>query len=255
MVYSPSSPSSPSKDPIYTRRREDSDSEEISSIELNDPVKKSSTMSTQDKKKDLPTFEDSQPIVAVKVSLDDSSKGFLVHQSFLCFYSPYFNAALKGPFKEGQSQTVHLEEMCPTAFSIFVNWLYCQRIERSDKEPLLRENLLELWLLADRLNIPRLQNEAMLILGADAFPATDDIHGIELCQKFERMYDNTMDESPLRRFFVDLLTCQSNVKLVPEHNIPKQMLMDILNLARPEIDPYYGHNEYRLRTNFFVEEK
>ncbi|CAG8976468.1 hypothetical protein HYALB_00008058 [Hymenoscyphus albidus] len=203
------------------------------SEELSDPDEKTSTIT-------------SQPIVVVKVSLDDSSKEFLVHQSFLCFYSHYFTAALEGPFQEGQSQTVHLEEMCPTAFSIFVNWLYCQRIERSNKEPLLRENLLELWLLADRLNIPRLQNEAMSILGADAFPDTDDIHGIELCRKFERMYDNTMDDSPLQRFFLDRLTCQTNVKLVPEQNVPKQMLMDMLNLARPDLEPYYGHDEYRL---------
>jgi len=49
---------------------------------------------------------------------------FFIHQSFLCAKSPYFVKALSGSFKEAIARFVHLPEISPVLFRIFVAWLY-----------------------------------------------------------------------------------------------------------------------------------
>lgn len=112
-----------------------------------------------------------------------------------------FDAASNGPFEEGTSQTIELKETLFAAFGMFVSWIYTQNLavyrdqcysERSttfeeykakiravstpEKKEALQANfidarhksipayyqeLLNLWVLADRLLIPVLQNEVM----------------------------------------------------------------------------------------------
>jgi hypothetical protein len=90
------------------------------------------------------------------------------------------NAAFNSSFVEGQTQTYRIDDTHPDAFRLFVQWFYTQdfhtldEISLADEEPtsemavttmkLYQErdlNIVQLWLLADKFIVPRLQNHAM----------------------------------------------------------------------------------------------
>jgi hypothetical protein len=69
-------------------------------------------------------IRDPQPIVEVHViSPFGHTKTYRVHKNFICYYSPFFDAAFNGNFTEGDTQSMKLGDTCTEAFGIFVNWL------------------------------------------------------------------------------------------------------------------------------------
>lgn len=100
--------------------------------------------------------------VILKLAEGDSQT-FPIHKEFLCHYSAYFRAAFKSNFKEGQTQTVELEDIIPDVFGTFADWIYTQQI----KAHISKSSLVLLWLLGDRFIVPQLQNRVMDILIAE----------------------------------------------------------------------------------------
>ncbi|OJD38061.1 btb poz domain containing protein [Diplodia corticola] len=49
---------------------------------------------------------------------------FLVHRKLICAFSPFFNAACRGPWKEHREGIVTLPEEDPATFELYVKWLY-----------------------------------------------------------------------------------------------------------------------------------
>ena len=105
-------------------------------------------------------------MVVINVSLEPGceAESFYVHKNFITHYSPYFNAAFNGSFAEGQSQKMDLEDTEPHVFGTFVNWLYSQDIENAEGEVPDDATLVNLWLLADKCLVPKLQNQVMRAL-------------------------------------------------------------------------------------------
>ena len=105
-------------------------------------------------------------MVTINVSLDAECEveSFYVHKNFITHYSPYFNAAFNGSFAEGQTQKMSLEDTEPHVFGTFVNWLYSQEIENVDGEVPEDSTLINLWLLADKCLVPKLQNQVIRAL-------------------------------------------------------------------------------------------
>jgi hypothetical protein len=76
---------------------------------------------------------------------------------------------------EGKTQIYRIEDSTEEAFRLVVQWLYSQKLvllQRTPGYPSLEgvtqlsgmaedESLVELWVLADRLKIPKLQNAAI----------------------------------------------------------------------------------------------
>jgi hypothetical protein len=60
----------------------------------------------------------------VTIEVGPEKEHFVVHQSFLCAKSPYFDKALSGSFQEAITRSVRLPEVSPVLFRIFVAWLY-----------------------------------------------------------------------------------------------------------------------------------
>jgi hypothetical protein len=128
---------------------------------------------------------------------------------------------------EGENQVPELDDTPHEAFGIFVNWLYMQTIKiESDCECSIRCMLLvNVWLLADRVKVPRLQKEALFML---------DYGGARNREfqpsQYQRMYRNTTQDSPLRACIV---------KLWPDRTIsnselyPRELLVDLVNRLGP----------------------
>ncbi|KAF8859756.1 hypothetical protein BDZ45DRAFT_350418 [Acephala macrosclerotiorum] len=59
-----------------------------------------------------------------------------------------------------------IDEVEPRIFGIFVTWLYSQTIKDEDGNIPAPEKIVRLWIFADRILCPRLQNQAIVALDA-----------------------------------------------------------------------------------------
>ncbi|CAG8950236.1 hypothetical protein HYFRA_00008474 [Hymenoscyphus fraxineus] len=166
----------------------------------------------------------SQAMVTINVSLNHLKDTFIVHKNFICFYSPFFDAAFNGAFKEAETQVLDLEDTSPTVFGLFVNWLYTQRLEFPGGENISMSNLIDLWILGSRCLVPKIQNKSLELLDKRrifVFSST----------KFVRAYENTTEGSPLRRYIVAIAATRNGALTTPQ-DYPQEMLVDIVNYVR-----------------------
>lgn len=176
--------------------------------------------------------------------------------------------AFNSEFKEGRTQKYEIEDTNPDTFRIFVQWLYSQKLthihydEHWELEVDDVHNIdctkgtisrIELWVLAEKLLIPQLQNEVMRLLR---------LVGRTCVHPFERhvnyIYQNTADNSVLRRFVVNLIAWaapSSEYKQYP-HLYPHEFLLDLVTVFSAAVPPRTAANKrYRLDdTDYFVEE-
>ena len=168
-----------------------------------------------------------QTIVTIEVGLEPEAKEFIVHRDLLCKASPYFQSAFKGEFKEAQDRIITLDDVSTRTFGIFQTWLYsgtlvlpedseayldpkrdhpkkcsdCGLIDAEDDpaEDWCKE-LLDIFVLADKYNVPLLRREAMITV-----QHLDEICGSRpsfesACEAFERLPST----SPYCGYVVDM---------------------------------------------------
>ena len=203
----------------------------------------------------LTFFRDPEALVTFVIGPDE--KKFLVHKEFACHYSPVLKAAFNSNFIEGQTKTYRLDDTTEGAFQLFVQGLYSQRLEI----PLLQdenmkhtnteaanggwESLCRLWVLTDKLEMPRLQNlaiESIYKFGEETNEApTRQLHFI---------YDNTSAGSPLRRYMVDLChyELESTGFIDDPEMFPHAFLIDLAVSATLEAERYgYEIEDYMVK--------
>jgi hypothetical protein len=76
------------------------------------------------------TFQSSsrpQAFVTIHVDVKPNKETFIVHKNLICHHSPFFEAVFNSSMKEGQTQTMTLEDVESGAFGLLVNWLYTQK--------------------------------------------------------------------------------------------------------------------------------
>lgn len=171
-------------------------------------------------------------MVTVNVKNGEDEQSFQVHKNFICHYSPYFNAAFNGRFLEGTTQALDLDDTNPKVFSLFVTWLYTQQI-KDGGEKLKRKDMADMWMLADKVLVPQLQNQVMKVL-----LSKDDLTGGFDRSAVERIYENTSEDSPLRLFTVGSLLQrfrESGPKVAPKYEIfPRELLVSALEVIRTQ---------------------
>ncbi|KFZ15744.1 hypothetical protein V502_05435 [Pseudogymnoascus sp. VKM F-4520 (FW-2644)] len=117
---------------------------------------------TKESSNQVPNFKNCNRITTIIVG--EEKKKWRIPTDLLCFHSGYFRSALKGEFAEAKAETVELLEAEPAAFELVVEWLYTHgvgaRLPCEDWEEQFAKitKLLDTWVLADYLRIPRLQN-------------------------------------------------------------------------------------------------
>jgi hypothetical protein len=75
----------------------------------------------------------------------------------LSYYSEFFDAVCYEKFREANSETIELPAKAPEAIVALLSWIYSGTIE-SDLPPEY------LWILGDRLKIPKFCNAVMTLL-------------------------------------------------------------------------------------------
>jgi len=108
-----------------------------------------------------------------------------VHKHLICFYSPYFDAAFNGTFKEGEVGALELAKVTKSSFRSFLDWLYFGRLpeyilyhdESGDDQsigkketgedggnPYYPMSAYKLYVFADRYNVPELRKDLMEVI-------------------------------------------------------------------------------------------
>ncbi|KAE9374842.1 hypothetical protein N431DRAFT_503602 [Stipitochalara longipes BDJ] len=201
-----------------------------------------------------PEFKHPIELVTFIVSKDGIEETFPVHKEHACYYSPVLKAAFTGSFIEGKTQVYRLEDTDPKIFRFLIQWIYKQtfkdcetksetKIEKktgvrgrsfADRDQLGLEppskevdslylNMVGLYVLAERLIIPRLQNYIMGSL-KEVFD-----NKAWSTAWMASAYEGTGADSPLRRFAVDMLLYQvpPNWKKEHEKHFPRELLVDL----------------------------
>ncbi|KAL2072756.1 hypothetical protein VTL71DRAFT_12099 [Oculimacula yallundae] len=163
----------------------------------------------------------------------ETAKEFGVHKDFACHYSPVLKAAFHSSFVEGRTQVYKLPEYDEDIVKLLVHWLYTQElIADSLEEPELASSELlsfcKLWILADSLLVPSLQNAAMdmLIQVQDTLKKT-----ATSCLVY--VYQNTNPESPLRKMLLHRCICFLSPRKFASctHQFPKEMLIELASIT------------------------
>ncbi|KAH7418311.1 hypothetical protein BKA64DRAFT_738788 [Cadophora sp. MPI-SDFR-AT-0126] len=143
-------------------------------------------------------------------------------------YSSMLDAAFNGPFAEGKSGVMTIDDIgFPSIFGSIQSWMYTQKLTSPyDDPPCTFEVYCTIWILADRLLMPKLQNDV-----AAAMLALE--HGSQLIfqGKMAWIYRNTTPDSKLRRLIVDLCAFQMDEKVWAaagaSQTVPGQFLVGV----------------------------
>jgi BTB/POZ domain len=154
------------------------------------------------------------------------------------------HAAFNNDFEEARTQTYRIENIRPGAFRILVRWLYSQKLsapptassnDEKEIEKLEDLDLIQLWVVADRLLIRPLQNCIIKTLSTlwgwrkPRYPTIDWI---------PYAYENTILGSPLRKLAVDLAIWGLFNEDINEKNeekfrqkLPPELLFDVYKVV------------------------
>jgi hypothetical protein len=126
-----------------------------------------------------------------------------------------------------------MEDTTEEVFTLLVQWLYTQKLDgdlggTSDSG----NRLARLWILAEKLLIPRLQN-----LAIDRLEEKRIEYKLFYTSVLHHVWDSTAHDSPLLRLFMHqcVWNLEPNVYLVNINEFPKQMLAEICFLYAERI--------------------
>ncbi|KAI4681853.1 uncharacterized protein J4E84_007450 [Alternaria hordeiaustralica] len=203
-----------------------------------------------------------------EIIVGPKAKRFTVQLNRIVYYSPFFLAALTGPFKEAKDKVVTLPDTEANIFELFVHWLYHQRFPTQGDSPRLlalysggdrypyfeSARLMRLYVFSDKYNIPKLNRDCLDAL----FEHVGDSDGYKLPDLNDVAYavKNLNDEDPLLRMIVDGFCYYGNSVCWETDQIQKLPLPFIARLMRhmsdfrdygmedvkePELCDYHGH--------------
>ncbi|KAL3424070.1 BTB/POZ domain-containing protein [Phlyctema vagabunda] len=142
-------------------------------------------------------------------AVESNNRTFIIHKEYICFYSPFFDAAFNGKFKEAENQSISLEDVDLAVFGLLVHWVYYQKFDlprvegKEGKFCADYEKLAELWILAQRTLMSALQNHVIDII-FDSLSKIDLWDGSNFGRLMELASEND-PTSPLSRLAINTL--------------------------------------------------
>ena len=151
-------------------------------------------------------------MVQVKVGAHETL--FSIHKKILCNVAPYFEAAFYGGFMEAKDQVLSLPDEDPVMFQHFELWVYMGDFLAKGETTanITWDSLVGLYIFGEICGIPDLQNAAIDVI-IDKKSSLNYIPTAHL----PRVYDNTPEDSPLRRSFVDWVACLAEMMPSDRH--------------------------------------
>ncbi|KAI4765858.1 hypothetical protein E4T52_02781 [Aureobasidium sp. EXF-3400] len=120
----------------------------------------------------------SHDMIEIKSQKDDSGSVFsvAVHKELLCFYSPYYTAAIKGAFSESRQESFTVE-LDHRQTQMFVEWLYTGRCDSDPWQQINNHEVHSLYVFADQTDIIAFRRSIMtcLVRGGRVPPTPSDM--------------------------------------------------------------------------------
>ncbi|KAI4914108.1 hypothetical protein J4E85_010620 [Alternaria conjuncta] len=200
-----------------------------------------------------------------EIVIGPKAKRFTVHLNLIVYYSPFFLAALKGPFKEAKDKVVALPDTDANIFELFANWLYRQRFPTEADSPQLLalyhrdedanfrfDRLVRLYVFSDKYDVPKLKRQCLdmifeYLVDEDLLP---DLSHVVYAVK------NLDDEDPLLRMIIDCFCywsgsdcwVASRIELLPAPFLARIMAQfvdfrhgGLVGVDEPDLCDYHGH--------------
>lgn len=135
----------------------------------------------------------------------DGASKYTVHKQFACHFSPVFKAAFMDGFLEGKTLTYRLYDTTSDVVDLLVHWFYTQELIIEQKHtpskrtfPTISTLLAKLWVLANFLLIPQLQELALKRLRE-----FQKRYKMVAIRTLVYVFESTPEGSALRRFFLE----------------------------------------------------
>ncbi|KAF1830870.1 hypothetical protein BDW02DRAFT_633298 [Decorospora gaudefroyi] len=178
------------------------------------------------------------------VEVSAAKKKYHIHRSLLVEHSEYFKKALNGPWTETREGSVTLEDVDCNTFDIFVDWMYAQRLPKTEEawyavDDVQQDGPLTALVLANRIIAPPLTAHYEFVIYAFA---------------------NLFSERPILALLVELQYrrfCEThdtkeNGEMARRHRLPHDFLLRIMlrlgqanrdGDAEADLNPcdYHGH--------------
>jgi hypothetical protein len=148
---------------------------------------------------------------------------------------------LNSTFIDAQTHLYKLEDTSEEAVRLLVHWFYTQKLDTIPHDSLSVSSslvdseylsLFQLWILGDRLLVPRLQD--MVIREIDEIGCY--FHSVpEHCTEY--VYENTSPGHPLRRYFVEEYARLGSSWYTSYSEHPKEMLVGLVAFLSDVITP------------------
>jgi BTB/POZ domain len=167
-----------------------------------------------------------------------NQKPYVVHKSLLCQTSSFFRAAFEGDFREASENVVKLPEEREPVFKKFLHWLYfdytaarvseqMDQSEASERSRAAMAELIDLYLLADRLGIPSLTEDVVKEFH-ECVTNPRFVYPLQICKI---IYNLPITAEPLRRMVVALFVWRVDVtQFAADENI-QAMLRECSDFA------------------------
>jgi hypothetical protein len=183
---------------------------------------------------------------------------FIVHKSFACHYSPVFKLAFDNEIMERQTRRYRLANTSANTAQLLVQWIYTQNVgvRKITEKPAgerKSQSLVQLWILAEKLEIPRLQNAVVR-----EFQALRDRGEPVPTLSLKYVYEHFPRTNPLRRLLVH--QCAGGLtSWFTEHpeQFTKEMLLEVTVYLSKAIQSGISAKDLRENTNlsdYFVPE-
>ncbi|EON65084.1 hypothetical protein W97_04319 [Coniosporium apollinis CBS 100218] len=146
----------------------------------------------------------------IKVDVGPSPISFYVHERLLRDASRFFDAAMRGGWKESTERVVLLPVDDPEVFNLFVGWLYNRKFPTKNDVGSAEGNeeymlLAKLYVLGEKLQATAFKTAVIgAILGKAKTKVQPGGHSVYPAGSVVRyLYENTPPKSPVRRLLVD----------------------------------------------------
>ncbi|KAK5717929.1 hypothetical protein LTR15_008772 [Elasticomyces elasticus] len=158
--------------------------------------------------------------IRVVVGKEDP-RTFYVHETVLCKESAFFQAACKKEWTEGQERKIMLPDQAPDTFHAYLQWSYTGRVPWDpDVRP---RRLVKMWLLADYLMAPKLQDIVADTLIGTARPTKCLPSG----ESVSIAYSQTGEGSVMRKLLVYLYVRSNRSSLPNRHEFCHDFVLDL----------------------------
>ncbi len=139
----------------------------------------------------------------VDIYVGPSKKLYQLHKALVCARSSFFKNAFSGSFKEADGVLIMAEDI-PEVFDLAVQWIYSGNIDPMALDRTVNglSTHLRLFVLADKLQIPKLQECIITSIRKGLHVSGGYMKSSQIIY----IFNNTPPSSSLRKFAVDLAT-------------------------------------------------